>query len=524
MQSSTHGELRTPSRALAEPQVIVIANRQPFSHEYECDGSIVVKRSHSGVVHAVEPLFGTRPGVWVGQGTGSADRVVADHRDGVDVPCGGAGYRLRRVWLNEDERQGFYEGFANEGLWPLCHRAYVKPIFRARDYESYRAVNRRFVEAACAEAASANPIILVQDYHFALAPRLIRDRLGCSTVAAFWHIPWPHWRDLEICPWRRELIDGLLGSDLVGFQTSRDSVEFMRSAERLLDARVDYRDGVVHYGRRRVTVNHYPASIEWPSAWEDCTPPADECKRNVLRALDLPPHVQLGVGVDRLDYTKGLEEKFAAIERLLERFSEFRDTFTFVQVAQPTRGRLPAYRDLRSRVTAAVNRINLRFGSPQHKPVILLEADYEPAQVFAYLRAADVCFVASLQDGMNLVCKEFVSAHQDERGVLVLSEFAGAARELEHALTINPWNVEETAGVLAQALRMHPREQRHRMRRLRNIVARRDAHRWAQHLVGDALRLATQESGPTAVRVMPVPSGRHVKVIHFTGRRSDAHS
>ena len=523
MHSSTHGEVRTPLPAPATQQVIVIANRQPFSHEYERDGSIVVKRSHSGVVHAVEPLFGTRAGVWVGQSTGSADRAVVDHRDGVDVPCGALAYRLRRVWLNEDERQGFYEGFANEGLWPLCHRAYVKPTFRARDYESYRRVNRRFVEAACAEAASASPIVLVQDYHFALAPRLIRHRLGRSTIVTFWHIPWPHWRDLEVCPWRRELLDGLLGSDLIGFQTSRDSVEFLRSVERLLDASVDYSEGVIDYGKRRVRIHHYPASIEWPSPWEDATPPADVCKRQIQRALGLRPGGQLGIGVDRLDYTKGLEEKFSAIERLFERFSEFRETFTFVQLAQPTRGSLPAYRDLRSRVNAAVNRINLRFGREQHKPVLLIEADHEPEEVFRYLRAADLCFVASLQDGMNLVCKEFVCAHHDERGVLVLSEFAGAARELEHALTINPWNVEETTGALAQALRMPPREQRHRMRRMRNIVARRSAHRWAEHLLGDALRLATQESGPTAARVPLVPSGQHVKVIHFTGRRSDAH-
>jgi trehalose 6-phosphate synthase len=522
--SSTNGRARIALPALEPQQVIVVANRQPFSHDYGPDGSIVVKHAHSGVVHAVEPLIAARSGVWVAQGTGAADRAVVDSRDGLEVPLGNPAYRLRRVWLNEEEHQGFYEGFANEGLWPLCHRAYVKPVFRARDYHSYRMVNRRFVEAVCAEATTSSPIVLVQDYHFALAPRLLREHLRRSTIAAFWHIPWPHWRDLEICPWRRELLEGLLGSDLIGFQTSSDCSEFARSAERFLDASVNYREGIIQYGRRRVMVRHYPASIEWPSPWEKATAPAEVCKREIHQALGLPSHVQLGVSVDRLDYTKGLEEKFAAIECLLERFSDLRDSFAFVQLAQPTRGRLPVYRDLRSRVGAAVNRINLRFGSERHKPVIMLEADHEPKDVFRYLRAADLCFVASLQDGMNLVCKEFVSAHNDERGVLVLSAFAGAARELEHALLVNPWDVDATASVLAQALRMHPREQRHRMRRMRNIVARRSAHQWAEQIIYDVRGHATHESVPTASRVEPVSSRQHVKVIRFTGRRSDARS
>jgi trehalose 6-phosphate synthase len=271
-----------------------------------------------------------------------------------------------------------------------------------------------------------------------------------------------------------------------------------------------------------VVMRHYPASIEWPSPWEAGTPPAESCKRDILQALGLRPDVQLGVSVDRLDYTKGLEEKFAAIENLLERFAEFRASFAFVQLAQPTRGRLPAYRDLRARVCAAAVRINLRFGTDQHLPVTLLEADHDPQDVFRYLRAADVCFVSSLQDGMNLVSKEFVSARNDERGVLILSAFAGAARELEHALSVNPWDIEEMARVLAQALRMHPREQRHRMRRMRNTVARRNAHRWAAQILRDAIGHPTDDSAPRAARPAAVNRRRHVKVINFTGRRSDA--
>ncbi len=518
--ASPNGQPRSslPSSSSGQ-QVIVVANREPFSHEYTHDGSIVVKRAHSGVVHAVEPLIAARSGVWIAQGTGAADRRTVDTRDGIDVPIDKPDYRLRRVWLTAEEQQGFYEGFANEGLWPLCHRAYVKPIFRARDYHAYRVVNHRFAEAVAGESAGASPIVLVQDYHFALAPRLIRQHLPCSTIATFWHIPWPSWRDLAVCPWQRELLEGLLGSNLIGFQTPQDCDDFLHTVEHVLDASVDRREGLVAWGHRRVMVRPYPASIAWPSPWESCSKSSDACKRDILQSLGLRPEVRLGVGVDRLDYTKGLEEKLAAIENMLERFSEFRQSFAFVQLAQPTRGRLAAYRDLRARVQAAVHRINLRFATDQHVPVTLVEGDHESQEVFRHLRAADICFVSSLQDGMNLVSKEFVGAHDNERGVLVLSTFAGAAGELEHALLVNPWHVEDTANVLAQALRMRPREQRHRMRRMRNIVSRRNAHRWAEQILGDVLAHVADDSPATRSHVASLHGRRRLNVIDFTGRR-----
>lgn len=519
-------DLRRSLRAAGTRQIIVIANRQPFSHHYDDSGRITVKRAHSGVVHAVEPLVAACSGVWVAHGGGSADRATVDECDGVEVPIADPAYRLRRVWMSEEEHSGFYDGFANEGLWPLCHRAFVKPVFRAADFASYQAVNHRFVEAACEEAVDDGPVVLVQDYHFALAPQLIRKRLRRSIIATFWHIPWPHWRELEVCPWRRELLQGMLGSDLLGFQTATDCAEFAASVEHFLDARVDRREGLVQYGRRRVLVRHYPASIEWPSPWEMCSPPPDVCRRELQQALGLRPHVQIGVSLDRMDYTKGLEEKFAALERMFERHPEFRESFAFVQLAQPTRGRLPAYRDLRARLTLAADRINARFGTGEHQPLTLLEGDHDPRDVFRYLRGADLCFVASLQDGMNLVSKEFVSARNDARGVLVLSRFAGAARELYHALLVNPWDINGTADVLARALRMHPREQRRRMRKMRAVVARRSAYQWAEEILRDLIRFRQPADEPVAAahRVLPITTRRPVRVIDFRGRRVHARS
>ena len=468
--------------------IVVLANREPFRHDREPAGNIVVRRSAGGLVTALEPLIRACSGVWVAHGAGTADRAVVDWRDGLDVPAGSPTYRLRRVWLNDDEERGYYFGFANEGLWPLCHRVHVQPVFRSGDFSMYAAVNARFAEAACDEADSDSPLVLVQDYHFALAPRFIRDALPQSTIVAFWHIPWPHWRDFEICPWGRQLLDGLLGSSVVGFQTALDCRSFAETAERVLGAHVNRAQNVITYKGRRTMVRAYPVSIEWPSRWAADAPAIETCRETVRRQLHLPPDVRLGVGVDRLDYTKGINEKFLAVERLLDTTPELRERFVFVQIAEPSRERLPAYRDLRARVAGTANRINRRFGTERYRPIVFLEARHEPADVYRFLRAADLCYVGSLHDGMNLVAKEFVCARDDERGVLVLSSFAGAAGQLGGAMIVNPYAVDDSAQVLAYALRMTGAEQARRMRAMRSVVAEFNTYWWAGQMLQDAAR------------------------------------
>ena len=475
-------------------QLIVLANRQPFTHERDGNGRILVTRSSSGVVNAVEPLVAACGGGWVAHGSGAADRDTVAERDGLNVPAEAPRYRLRRVWLREDEEQGYYYGFANEALWPLCHRAHVRPIFRSNDLETYWRVNGRFADAVCEEATTASPIVLVQDYHFALAPLLIRDRLPLSTVVTFWHVPWPHWQSFEICPWRHQIIEGLLGSSIVGFQTDDDCQNFIETVEHTLEARID-RDGrSLTRGGRRVLVRTYPASVRWTNPL-DTNAGSGAGRADVIavcQQLGIDPTIRLGVGVDRLDYTKGLEEKFLAVERLLECYPEFVGRFVFVQLAEPSRAKLPAYVDLRARVLAAAERVNRRFGNVDYCPIVVLEGRHAASDVVRFLRAADVCFVGSLHDGMNLVSKEFVRARDDERGVLVLSAFTGAARELTDALQINPYDADGTAAALAAALMMPEEEQRGRMRRLRSAVASFDAHRWGAMILSDAARLQRQ--------------------------------
>jgi trehalose 6-phosphate synthase len=321
---------------------------------------------------------------------------------------------------------------------------------------------------------------------------MIRKRLPRSTIVAFWHIPWPHPSDYKICPWRRELLEGLLGSSIVGFQTPEDCGNFIDTVESLLDAHVNEKRNLITYAGRRTRVRAYPVSVEWPNRWANPCRSTQACRDAVRRQLQLKPNVRLGVGIDRLDYTKGINEKFLAVEQMLESHPDLCGHFVFVQIAEPSRSCLPAYRELQSRLVETANRINLRFGTEDYRPIILLEAHHEPGEVFRFLQAADLCYVGSLHDGMNLVAKEFVSARHDNRGVLVLSRFAGAARELTGALIVNPYAIDEAAEVLVQALRMTDMEQSQRMQAMRAVVAEFNAYRWAGEMLADAARLRTK--------------------------------
>lgn len=473
---------------LGDARVIVLANREPFMHQHGADG-IVATRSASGLVTALEPIMQACGGVWVAHGSGNADRAVVDRRDGVGLPPENPRYRLRRVWLTPREQRGYYSGFANEALWPLCHRTQVRPVFREDDFEAYRTVNAKFTDAVCDEAASASPVVLVQDYHFALAPENIRRRLPQSTIAAFWHIPWPDPRDLNLCPWGDRMLNGLLGSDIVGFQTPTDCEHFIACAAALLDVHIDRaRLAIVHSGGETL-VRAFPVSIEWPSRWARQSPPVDTCRLAVRRDLHLQSDVTLGVGVDRMDYTKGIEEKFLAIERFLELRPDLAKCFAFAQIAEPSRTALPAYRDLRGRLRTTADRINARFATPTHDPILLLEAHHDLDAVFRFLRAADFCFVASLHDGMNLVAKEFVAARDDNRGVLVLSSFAGSAQQLDQALVVDPYATDDCARAVVRAVTMTAEEQSRRMRIMRASVAERSTYWWAGQLLEEVTRV-----------------------------------
>ena len=357
-------------------------------------------------------------------------------------------YVIRRVWLTEEEEAGYYYGFANEGLWPLCHIAHVRPTFRSSDWNHYVAVNERFAQAVYEEATTDNPVVLVQDYHFALLPKLIRDKLPTATIIMFWHIPWPNAESFGICPWREEILEGLLGSSILGFHTRVHCNNFIDSVDRILEARIDRNSSTVSYGGKMTAVNPYPISIEWPLQWLGHQPPVSECRLKLREAYGMPSDRLVGLGVERLDYTKGILERFMAVERLLELQPEWIGKFTFVQIAAPSRSTIEQYHHFTGQVSALAEQINKRFGRDGYEPICLRIQHHEASQVCECYRGADLCVVSSLHDGMNLVAKEFVGARDDEQGVLILSQFTGAARELTEALVINPYDIDQFAAAL----------------------------------------------------------------------------
>ena len=483
--------LRTEMRG---DEIIVLSNREPYIHEKNDAGEIVVRRPASGLVTAVEPVMRACSGTWIAHGSGGGDRASVDENDHLRVPPGADEYTLRRLWLTPEEEQGYYYGFSNEGLWPLCHVAHVRPVFRESDWHCYRAVNQRFADAVVAEAHSEDPIVLVQDYHFALAPAMIRAKLPAATILTFWHIPWPNPESFGVCPWQREILEGLLGSTILGFHTRYHCKNFLETADRYLQARIEYEHSTISFRDSETFVESYPISIAWPTpeAVNACSP-VDRCRDKVFERLGLKEGQRLGLGVDRFDYTKGILERLHAVERLLEKHPEWIGTFVFVQIAAPTRSSLEEYQSFQLRIERLVDRIVKRFGRPGSRPVILLAEHHEPDQLNELFRAADICVVTSLHDGMNLVCKEFVAARDDEQGVLILSRFAGAARELNEALIVNPYHVEECADAIHQSLMMAPGEQRERMASLRMTVREFNIYRWAGRMLSDAGRLRQRQ-------------------------------
>jgi trehalose 6-phosphate synthase len=479
-------------RHLHGERVVIVANREPYIHA-RVDGRVTVVHPASGLVSALEPVMRACSGVWVAHGSGSADRETADRGGHVAVPPGEESYTLRRVWLSEEEEKGYYYGFSNEGLWPLCHMAHTRPLFRIEDFRHYESVNRRFAEAVLSEVDSDDPIILVQDYHFALVPQIVRAHLPRATIITFWHIPWPNAEAFGICPWTEQLLQGLLGSSILGFHTQLHCNNFMEAVDRYLEARIDREGSAVVQGPRTTLVRAYPISVEWPNRWAQGALSSEEYRRLVIAELGLPANALIGVGIDRLDYTKGIEERLLSVERLLERVPTLRGRFAFIQVAAPSRTAIERYQQLNDAVERLAARINERFGDDHYRPIVLLREHHEPPAVLRYMRAADVFYVSSLHDGMNLVAKEFVSAREDERGVLVLSQFTGAARELTEALIVNPYDLEEASAALAAALRMPAREQRDRMRSMRALVAEFNVYRWAGRMLVDAARLRRRE-------------------------------
>jgi len=470
---------------LGDRPFFVVSNREPYTHSYR-GKTVEVTVPASGLVTAIEPILRTCQGTWLAHGSGDADRETVNERDCLRVPPDDPQYTLKRVWLTKEEEEGYYFGFANEGLWPLCHIAHTRPIFRAKDWDHYQAVNHKFADALLREMEGVEePCVLVQDYHFALLPQLVKEKLPGARVAIFWHIPWPNPEAFGICPWQHEILKGLLGADLVGFHVQSHCNNFLETVDRVMEARVDWERFTVRRSGHYTHVQPFPISVAFPDR-----PEANHTSNGSAytdRAALMKEHgvetAFMGIGVDRVDYTKGILERFHGLERFFEKYPTYLGQFTFVQIGAPSRTHIKRYHDLLGEVESESERINWRFQTNRWKPIVYLQRHHSHEEIQRYYKAADLCLVTSLHDGMNLVAKEYVAAREDNQGVLILSRFTGASSELRDALMVNPYDTEQVAEAVYFALVMDPREQGVRMRRMRRIVKESNIYRWAANLI-----------------------------------------
>ena len=481
--------------------LFVVSNREPYMHMHK-GRKVECIVPAGGLVTALEPVLRASGGTWIAHGAGDADFEVVDSKNRLKVPPDDPHYTLRRVPLTKDEENGYYYGFSNEGMWPLCHIAHTRPVFRAEDWAQYQAANHKFAEAVVEELNGVEePCVLIQDYHFALLPRMIKELRPDARIALFWHIPWPNPEAFGICPWQRELLYGMLGADLVGFHTQFHCNNFLDTVDRTLESRIDWERFAVKKGGQTTLVKPFPISVAFPDAFQDVPsgPGASaEDRAAPLKEMGIKTKF-LGVGVERMDYTKGVLERFHGIERFLEKYPHYQGAFTFVQLGAPSRTHIKRYHDFLAEVEQEAERINWKFKAKDYRPIVFLKKHHSHQEILPYYRLADVCMVTSLHDGMNLVAKEFVAARADESGALILSRFTGAARELRDALIVNPYDAEQLADSIRLALEMEPEEQSERMRRMRETLKEHNIYRWAGNLIEELTRIRIAPGGRCCV-------------------------
>ncbi len=470
---------------------IAVSNREPYIHRFQ-DGRIECIQPASGLTVALDPIMRAAGGCWVAHGSGNADRLRVDQRNRVPVPESDPRYTLRRVWLDKETEDRYYYGLANEGLWPLCHIAFQRPTFRLPDWECYRRANQAFADAVLDEAGDEPAIVFIQDYHFGLLPRMLKERNPKLIVAQFWHIPWPNREVFRVFPWGEELLDGLLGNDLLGFHLQYHCANFLDTVDRGVEAMVDVEHCSVRRGGSTTRVRPFPISIDF-AAHQEMAAGATVAALVQQWRQELRDPAVLGIGIDRADYTKGIPDRLAAIDRFLELSPEHRGKLVFVQVAVPSRTRIHSYESLNDEIERAAAKINQRWGTPAWQPIYLCRRHLPQPELMALHKLANFCLVSSLHDGMNLVAKEFAASRSDEDGVLILSSFTGAARELTWSLLVNPFSADEMALAVRAALDMPRRERQTRMQHLRKVISEHNIYEWGAKVVNAVLEVRAQE-------------------------------
>jgi len=480
---------RTVREKLKDRLFVVVSNREPYIHISDgAETRCIVPAS--GLTVALDPVMRACGGVWVANGTGNADREVVDERNRVMVPPGEHDYTLRRVWLTRAEEEGYYLGFSNEALWPLCHIAYASPDFDESNWDMYKKVNQLFADAVLDEVGDKPAFIFIQDYHLVLLSRMIKARNPHVVTAQFWHIPWPNPEVYRICPWSGEILDGLLGNDLLSFHIHYHCENFLETVNRMLEAKIDRERWAVSRAGSTTLVRAFPISVDFDRIARESFKEDVASEMDAIRERWGLDDEVVGIGVDRIDYTKGIPHRLHALDRLLTKYPEYQGRLIFFQLGEPSRTHIRKYKELNAEIDDLVEEINWKYQSGTWKPIIFVKEHTSPKRITAFNRLARFCVVSSLHDGMNLVAKEFVSSRIDEDGVLILSRFTGAARELTDALLINPYGVDEFAEEIRQAIEMPLEERRARMQKLRRVVEQNNIYQWAGNIVSEMADLA----------------------------------
>lgn len=469
---------------------VVVSNREPYIHQFKGE-EIVCQEATSGLITALDPVMQASSGIWIAHGSGDADQKVVDQKNHVRVPPENPSYTLRRVWLTKEEEDGYYYGFSNEALWPLCHVAYTRPVFNDADWKTYCAVNQKFADAILEEVGSRKAFVFIQDYHFTQLARLLK-RPNIRT-AHFWHIPWPNPEVFRICPWATEILDGLLGNDLLGFHTRLHCQNFLDNVWTMLKAKVDYERFEISRDGATTSVRPFPISIDFEATSEDARSAEVETEMENLRKKYGLRNMLIGLGVDRVDYTKGIPDQFRALDRFLERYPEYQGRVMMVEIGVSSRARIPTYQRVNDEIDQIVEEVNWKYQKGGWKPILYLKERAPATTLHAWYRLANFCVVSSLHDGMNLVAKEYVASRNQEDGVLLLSRFTGSARELTDAILINPYAIDHMAEAYREALTMPLKEQKNRMRQLRAHVQDHNIYRWAAQVLSSLFQFEFAE-------------------------------
>jgi len=479
----TQEKLKDLVRAkLGENALFVVSNREPYMHIInQVTGETKCVRPASGVVTAIDPIMRACGGTWVAHGSASADKKFVNSKDKLGVPPGDNRYILKRVWLSKEEEEGYYYGFSNEGLWPLCHTTHTRPIFREADWQMYKKVNQKFAESILEELPNKNPFVFIQDYHFTLLGRMIKQKRPDATIALFWHIPWPNPEAFSICPYQKEILDGMLGCDLIGFHVQNHCNNFLDTVNRLLESRVDAEKFSISRLGKETFVRAFPISVNGKITGKSFSSNQDD-RELIRKELELDGKI-IAVGVDRIDYTKGIAERILAIDRFLEKYPQYKNKFVFIQLAAPSRTHIKRYHDLMGEIDELIEKTNWKHSNGNWQPIIYLKRYFSPEEIAPYYELADICIVSSLHDGMNLVAKEYIAAKDNLAGVLLLSKFTGAARELPEAVLVNPYSIEEFADSIKFAIEMPQEEKNKRMGKMLSNIKENNVYRWAANII-----------------------------------------